>query len=62
MEKRDGRIKARHCVDGSKQRLWMKKEDTASPTAALPSILITSTVDTHEHREVAIVDIPNAFV
>ena len=61
-EKRDGRIKARACANGSKQRLWMNKEDSTSPTVSLPSVLMTSTIDAHEGREVAIIDIPNAFV
>lgn len=60
-EKRDRRIKARTCADGSKQQLWTTKEETASPTVSLTSILITSTINAHKNREVAIVDIPNAF-
>ena len=61
-EKRDGRIKGRFCANGSKQRNWMSKEDSTSPTVSLPSVMITCTIDAHEGREVAIVDIPNAFV
>ena len=30
-EKRDGRIKARACANGSKQKQWMNKEEVASP-------------------------------
>ena len=61
-EKRDGRIKGRACANGSEQRQWMSKDESASPTVSLPSVLITSTIDAHEGREVAIIDIPNAFV
>ena len=61
-EKRDGIIKARSCANGSKQRLWMNKEDTASPTVALESISITAAIEAYEGREVATVDIPNAFI
>ena len=61
-EKRDGSKKGRACTDGSKQRNWMTKEDTSSPTASLPSALITSVINTHENQEVAIVDIPNFHV
>ena len=32
IEKRDGRIKARACADGRKQRRYMSKEDVSSPT------------------------------
>ena len=61
-EKRDGRIKARTCANGSVQRQWMDKEDSASPTTALESVLITATIDAEEERDVATVDIPNAFI
>ena len=40
----------------------MSEEDSASPTVSLPALLTTSVIDAHEGREVAIVDIPNAFV
>ena len=61
-EKRDGRIKGRTCADGRKQRLWMDKTDTASPTVLLESVLLTSIIDAKENRDVATIDIPNAFV
>ena len=61
-EKRDGRIKGRTCANGSKQREWMSKEDTSSPTVSLQSVFITCGIEAKEGREVAIVDIPNAFV
>ena len=60
-KKLDGRVKARTVADGSKQCLWKTKEETASPTVSLPSILLTCTIEAHENREVAVVDIPNAF-
>jgi len=61
-EKRDGTIKARSCADGSKQRTWMSKDDTASPTVSLESIFLTCVIDAEENRDVAVVDIPNAFI
>ena len=48
-EKRDGSKKGRACADGSKQQNWMTKEETSSPTASLPSVLITSVIDAHEN-------------
>jgi hypothetical protein len=61
-EKRDGSIKGRACADGRKQREGFNKSDSISPTAALESLLITATVDAFERREVAIVDVPGAYL
>ena len=61
-EKRDGRIKGRTVADGSKQRTWMSKDEAASPTVALESLFLTAIIDAKEHREVAVVDLPNAFI
>ena len=49
-------------LDASKQRLSTDKEDLASPTVLLESVMITSVIDAKEGREVAVIDIPNAFV
>ena len=57
-----GMAKAPTCVNGSKQRLWTDKEDLASPTVLLELVMITSVIDAKEGCEVAIIDIPNAFV
>ena len=46
----------------NKQRGTIEKEDAASPTAALESVLLTSTIDATEERDVAVIDIPNAFI
>ena len=40
----------------------MNKEDTSSPTATQEGLLITCAIDAKENREVATVDIPNAFM
>ena len=47
---------------GDKQRGTIDKADAASPTAALESVLLTATIDAKEGRDVATVDIPNAFI
>ena len=62
VQKRDGRIKARTVANGSVQRGWMTKEEAASPTAAVESILLTAVIDAAEERCVATVDIPHAFI
>jgi hypothetical protein len=61
-EKRDGRIKGRTCADGSKQRAWISKDEASSPTVALESVMLSATIDAKEGREVAVIDIPNAFI
>ena len=62
VEKRDGRIKARTCANGSTQREYISKEEAASPTAATESIMITGVIDAKQNRNVMTLDIPNAFV
>jgi hypothetical protein len=61
-KKRCGRIKARGCADGRKQRETTKKEDASAPTVAIESVLLSATIDAMEGRDVATVDIPGAFM
>ena len=61
-EKRDGKIKGRTVAGGNKQRDYISKEDASSPTVATESVLLTCIIDAEEERDVAVVDIPNAFV
>ena len=61
-EKRDGTIKARTVYNGKPTCAWHDKEETASPTASLESILLTAVVDAHERRDEMTADIPNAFI
>lgn len=62
VEKRDGRIKARTCANGSVQQVDVDKEEAASPTASTEAILLTAVIDAAEGRDVATVNIPNAFI
>lgn len=61
-EKRDGSTKARTVAGGNKQRAYINKEDASSPTVATESVLLTCIIDAEEGRDVAVIDIPNAFV
>ena len=61
-EKRTGEIKARGCVNGSKQREYIKKEDATSPTVSLESLFIIASINAFENRKVATFDIPGAFL
>jgi hypothetical protein len=60
--KRDGKIKGRAVAGGNKQRGYISKEDASSPTVAMESVLLSCIIDAEEHRDLAVVDIPNAFV
>ena len=61
-QKRYQSIKGRMVTGGNKKRGHIDKTDETSPTAALEPVLLTSTIDAKEGRDVAIIDIPNAFV
>jgi hypothetical protein len=61
-KKRCGKIKARGCADGRKQREHTTKEEASSPTVATESLLLTCAIDAKEERDVAVVDIPGAFM
>ena len=61
-QKRNGDIKGRTVAGGNKQRGYIDKEESSSPTVTTESVLLTSIVDAEEGRETAIVNIPNAFI
>ena len=61
-EKRDKSIKGRMVANGKPSREWLTRGDSASPTAALESILLTTAVDSKEGRDVMSADVPNAFI
>ena len=62
-EKRCGKLKARTCANGARQRRFIKEgDDFSSPTASLEAILSTMIIDSYEERDVAIADIPGAYL
>ena len=62
-EKRIGKIKGRMCANGYRQRKNLKEgENFASPTASLKSILATLVIDAQEGRDIAIADVPGAYL
>jgi hypothetical protein len=61
-KKRTGEIKGRTVAGGNKQRDYISKEDASSPTVAIESVILTSLIDAIESREVAVIDVPNAFI
>ena len=60
--KRCGMVKGRGCADGRKQRKYTDPADATSPTVATEAVFLTAVIDALENREVAIVDIPGAFM
>jgi hypothetical protein len=61
-QKRDGKIKGRTMAGGNKQRDYISKDDASSPTIATEYVLLSCIIGAEEERDVAVVDIPNAFV
>ena len=61
-QKRCVKIKGRGCSVGIKQRKYLTKDDTITPTLEMEALFLTCLIDTMEHREVATVDIPGAFI
>jgi hypothetical protein len=62
-KKKCGRIKARACANGSKQRSYIAKENVISPTVATDSVFITSAIEAYQRRcRMMTMDIPGAFL
>jgi hypothetical protein len=61
-EKRDEKIKGRTVAGGDKQWDYICMEDASLPTVATESVLLSCIIDAEEERDVAVINIPNAFV
>jgi hypothetical protein len=62
VKKRENETKARMVAGGNTQRDYLTKEDASSPTVSTEAVLLTSIVDADERRDVAVIDIANAFI
>ena len=60
--KRTGEIKGRTVAGGNNQRGFISKEEASLPTVATESVLLTCIIEAQEERDVAVVDIHNAFI
>ena len=60
--KRSGKIKGRGCADGRKQREYITRAESSSPTVSTPALMATCLLDAIEGRFVATIDIPGAFL
>lgn len=61
-QKRDNSIKGRMVADGRKQRIYTCKDEFASPTAQLESLIMTWVIDALENRDTATADVGGAFL
>ena len=62
-QNRCGKIKGRTCTNRSQQRRYVSEgESFASPTASLESMLTTLMFDAFENRDVAVADVPRAYL
>jgi hypothetical protein len=61
-QKQDETVEGRAVAGGNKQHGKTDKLDASSPTATLKSVLLATVIDAHEGRDVAVINIPNAFV
>ena len=55
-------VKGQHCIDRHKQRGIYLKIEMASLTVCLDMIFITSLIDANKAQDVAIVNLPCAFL
>jgi hypothetical protein len=61
-EKRDGKLKAWKVIGGNKQHDYITNEAASSPTVSAEADILTYVIDALEGRDIAVVDIPSAFV
>ena len=61
-EKWNGRLKGREVIDGRKQRMYIRKEDVASPTVKLESLVLSLLVDAQENRDVTTAEVVGAYL
>ena len=61
-EKRCGKIKGRVVADGRKQKMYVSKEESSSPTIQLESLMMSLMIDAKENRDVATADIVGAYL
>ena len=62
-KKRCGKIKGKTCADGSKQKYFLRhNESISSPTVSLEGIIGLLLIGAHEGRDVAIFDVPGSYL
>ena len=61
-EKIYGIIKGITVSGGNKQRYFITKEDSSSPTVSTKDVLLSCIIYSEEKVDVAVIDIPNSFI
>ena len=62
-EKRNGVLKGRACANGSRQKRFLRSDESiASPTVSVEALLGTFMIDAYEGREIGSFDIPGAYL
>ncbi len=61
-QKRTGAVKGWLLADGSKQHDYIQEGSEISPTVMTESVLITAVMEATEGRDVAMIDLPGAFL
>jgi hypothetical protein len=62
VQKQTGETKARMVAGENTQHGHVTMEESSSPTVSTKAVLLTSIVDARKCRDVAVIDIPNAFI
>ena len=60
--KHDATIKGRMVARSNKQCSYISKEEAATPTASLESVMLTSVIDVQKSHDTVIADVPNTFI
>jgi len=61
-EKKDGTFTGWVVYNRKGTHEWVSKDEAASPTAYVESIMITAVIDAKEDWDVMVGDVPNAFI
>ena len=61
-DNRNGDLKGRTCADGSKQRPYVTKEDSSSPTVSTEALTTTFVIDAYERRVVDTADVTGSYL
>ena len=56
------KIKGRACADGRKQRRYISKEETSSPTIQIESLILSLSIDAKEKRDIATANVVGAYL